>query len=296
MQSSPVPVSIVYAFTNRGTGGNPAGVVLDADQLTLAQKQQVAAQVGLSETAFVSRSTSADFKLEFFTPNRQIAHCGHATIATFSLLVQRGRLMSTTSSKETVDGRREILLDGDRVYMEQRAPRYTPLEQTTVTRTDVLQAVNVRAEDLLMGHDPMVVNTGNSFLLVPLKADAIVRSIQADQQRLLTISDALDLVGIYPFSLEVSEPGRHAAARMFGPRYGIREEAATGMAAGPLGAYLHDVLGLNATPLLIEQGGHMSPPSLSELEVRLQTDEGGVRSLMVGGWAREADVIQIEVN
>ncbi len=76
----------VLSFIDGDTGGNPAGVVVDADALTGTQKLAVAQAMGLSETAFVSRSASATFKLEFFTPTRQIAHCGHATVATFSLL------------------------------------------------------------------------------------------------------------------------------------------------------------------------------------------------------------------
>ncbi|MFZ6009121.1 MAG: PhzF family phenazine biosynthesis isomerase, partial [Bacteroidota bacterium] len=79
-----VTIKIINAFSIQGTGGNPAGVVLNADNLSPAEKQRVAAATGLSETAFVSRSNQADFKLDFFTPVRQIAHCGHATIATFS--------------------------------------------------------------------------------------------------------------------------------------------------------------------------------------------------------------------
>lgn len=77
-----VRVEIVNAFVDAGTGGNPAGVVLDADGLSDGQKLAVARQVGLSETAFVSASEVASFKLDFFTPARRIAHCGHATIAT----------------------------------------------------------------------------------------------------------------------------------------------------------------------------------------------------------------------
>ena len=116
------------AFTTDPSGGNPAGVVLQADALSTAQKQAIAAQVGLSETAFVSRSESAAFKLEFFTPTRQIAHCGHATIATFSLLRQRGVLGEGRFSKETVDGPRDILLDGDMAFMEQTAPAYRRID------------------------------------------------------------------------------------------------------------------------------------------------------------------------
>jgi ascorbate-specific PTS system EIIC-type component UlaA len=85
-----IEVQIVNAFIDGAAGGNPAGVVVDANALTAAQKLTVAQRVGLSETAFVSASNSATIKLDFFTPTRQIAHCGHATIATFSLLRHLG--------------------------------------------------------------------------------------------------------------------------------------------------------------------------------------------------------------
>jgi PhzF family phenazine biosynthesis protein len=87
-----IQVQIVNAFTDNDLGGNPAGVVLDADELNAQQKISIAAKVGLSETAFVSSSNSAAYKLDFFTPTRQIAHCGHATIATFSYLRQLNRI------------------------------------------------------------------------------------------------------------------------------------------------------------------------------------------------------------
>lgn len=122
-----VQVRIVNAFVDGEQGGNPAGVVLQADALDRLQKQAIAAQVGLSETAFVSRSRCAAFKLEFFTPTRQIPHCGHATVATFSLLRQLGQLGEGWTSKETLDGDRAILLQGDMAFMEQREPRYLDL-------------------------------------------------------------------------------------------------------------------------------------------------------------------------
>ncbi len=65
-----VTIAIVDAFIDGGEGGNPAGVVLDADDLSASQKRAIAAKVGLSETAFVSKSNSADFKLDFFTPQK----------------------------------------------------------------------------------------------------------------------------------------------------------------------------------------------------------------------------------
>ena len=58
-----VAVHIVNAFPDAPGGGNPAGVVLDADALTPAQKLSIARQVGLSETAFVSASQKATLRL-----------------------------------------------------------------------------------------------------------------------------------------------------------------------------------------------------------------------------------------
>ena len=121
-------VQIINAFIDGESGGNPAGVVLNADELSAQQKLNIAAKVGLSETAFVSSSKSADFKLDFFTPTRQIAHCGHATIATFSYLQQLGKIGKSATSKETIDGNRNIFIDGDMAFMEQLAPSYKKID------------------------------------------------------------------------------------------------------------------------------------------------------------------------
>jgi len=104
-----ISVEIVNAFIDGDVGGNLAGVVLDADNLSSEQKLQVAKLVGLSETAFISQSSIATVKLEFFTPERQIPHCGHATIAVFSRLSELGKISNGRMSKETIDGIREII-------------------------------------------------------------------------------------------------------------------------------------------------------------------------------------------
>ena len=73
---TPVTVHIVNAFVDGNAGGNPAGVVVDANRLSSAQKLKVAQSVGLSETAFVSASTTATLKLEFYTPSGKMRIAG----------------------------------------------------------------------------------------------------------------------------------------------------------------------------------------------------------------------------
>jgi PhzF family phenazine biosynthesis protein len=92
-----IQVNIINAFSIDNTGGNPAGVVWNADALSSAARQQLATQLGFPETAFVSAARWADIKLDFFTPEKQIPHCGHATIAVFSYLRQKGFLFLRNS-------------------------------------------------------------------------------------------------------------------------------------------------------------------------------------------------------
>jgi PhzF family phenazine biosynthesis protein len=290
-----VDVRIANAFIDGPTGGNPAGIVLDADELTAAQKLAVARQVGLSETAFVSRSKAATIKLEFFTPSRQIAHCGHATIATFSLLRQLGRVGDGRHSKETIDGNRDIRVDGTRAYMEQRAPTYTRITVQSDLGARAMASLGLSPTGSPDEADPWVVNTGNGFLLVPLADERIVAGLRPDLAQVEAVSEALDLVGVYAFSTTTKRPGRHAGARMFAPRFGIAEEAGTGMAAGPLACFLHEHRGVADHAIRIEQGWLMPQPSPSVIDVVLEFEGGRVSRLMAGGAASIAGSRTVDV-
>ncbi len=282
-----VTVRIVSAFVDGDRGGNPAGLVLGAEVYDRETRQAIARAVGLSETAFVSPSPVADVRLEFFTPTRQIPHCGHATIAAFGYLAQRGLITGSHSSQETIDGVRDIFLAGDLVFMAQSAPRYTLLdpEPGGVDRAAVLASLGLAASDLLPGYEPLVVNTAVNALMVPLRDAATVRGVAPDLVAVERISVALDLVEYYVFSPETQVSGRDAGARMFAPLYGIPEEAATGMAAGSLACYLHDYLGLRKGTLLIEQGCLMPSPSPSVLIAELDRDGERIGAVRVGGRA-----------
>jgi PhzF family phenazine biosynthesis protein len=278
-----ITVSIVNAFTDNGGGGNPAGIVLNADTLSLAEKQAVAANVGLSETAFVSRSAIAGFKLDFFTPTRQIAHCGHATIATFSYLHQQGLIGSGKTSKETIDGIREIELTEDGMaYMEQKAPVFTTITKIS-EQQEILLSLGISADDLLPGAPIMQVNTGNSFLIIPLANANKLATLSPDLPAINRISEARDLIGYYVFAQEAGSDF-DATTRMFAPRYGIEEESATGMAAGPLACYLFEVMKMDRQVFGIQQGRFMEPASLSRLSVELTLDDGHISNLRAGGY------------
>lgn len=287
-----VDVQVINGFVDDGKGGNPAGVVYAADDLTEAQMQAVARRAGYSETVFVSASRVADFRFDFFTPTRRIAHCGHATIAAFAYMAEVGRIGAGRTSKETVDGPREVVIEDGMAFMEQTAPVYTPPGDEWAV-ADALAAAGLAQADLAPGYGPMAINNGNSFLVIPVKDTEVLGAMQPDMDQITAMSEALGLIGFYVFSEATIVPGRHASARMFAPAYGIPEESATGMAAGPLACYLHDVMGVEGETLLIEQGHFMAAPAPSILTARLNVDDAGaITGLMVGGRGKSMDTIR----
>jgi PhzF family phenazine biosynthesis protein len=77
------------AFSADPAGGNPAGVVLDATGLGDAEMQRVAAEVGYSETAFLTPDGDGHFEVRYFSPKAEVPFCGHATIASAAAHAQR---------------------------------------------------------------------------------------------------------------------------------------------------------------------------------------------------------------
>src|SRR5215510_2937745 len=148
---------IASAFSRNGAGGNRAGIIPDAEKLSPEQKQAIAARIGLSETAFISKDEEADYFLEFYTPIRQIANCGHATLASFGLLNQMRRLKKNQLSMRTLTGLSQIWVRGNRVSMEQHKPYFQ-----LIHIDHVIDSMGIEKQKIIL---PLtVINTGNSFL------------------------------------------------------------------------------------------------------------------------------------
>lgn len=289
-----VSVMVVNAFTFNGEGGNPAGVVLNADKYSQAEKQEIARKAGFPETAFISKSIVADRKLEFFTPNKQIAHCGHATVASFSYLNQIGEITKRNSSKETIDGLRDIILEDGKAYMEQKPQFFKEIDEKTITAA--MKSLNLVISDLKDGFKPIITNTGVSFLIIPVKNQSVLKKINTDLAEINRISEEHDLIGFYAFSDDAIEEGHDVTTRMFAPRYAIKEEPATGMAAGNLSYYLHDKMGYKADRIVVEQGYFMSPVSKSEIIVNLTKENGELQKIMAGGSAKVMRELEVSLK
>ncbi len=273
MPAASYPLYHVDAFTTRPFGGNPAGVVLDAQGLSDAQMQLVARELKHSETAFVLPSEKADWRIRFFTPAREVDLCGHATVATAWVLASEGRIRRGRAVQETNVGLLELDVARDRVMMELAPPR---VEAVELRRDDLARLLRVPA---IHAERPVQkAYCGIWVLLVPMPDQKSVNLCQPDLPELAALNLELGVAGTHLFSIE---PDGILYARFFAPAMGIPEDPVTGTANGALGAYL--VLnGLAPGPeFRARQGDALGRPGEVELHATPKSVRAGGRAVIL---------------
>jgi len=289
-----IEVELVDAFIDGGFGGNVAGVVFEGGaELSVAQRQDIARQVAVSETAFVLPSGTADYKLEFYTPTRPIPHCGHATVGAFARLAQTGRLPGKEFVNETVNGPRRIRIRDGRAFLEQVPARLTRLDEATAR--EVLASLGVNAGHLVADGGPFLADNGNRSVQIGIADIDVLRSVRPDMDRVRDVTNRFDAICYYAFSLTSVIPGRDATARMFGPAYGIPEESATGMAAGPLACWLDSKVDGRQGAFSVEQGHLMSPASPSLILAEPERAGRNLTAMWIGGSARMREMRRLSI-
>ena len=264
---------IIDAFTDQPFGGNPAGVVLlDSDTFPKEELMlQIAAELRYSETAFIKRHSAQEFTLRYFTPKAEVELCGHATIASFFLLHQKG-LASGSCLCHTLAGDLTIQV-GEKVMMQMAKPRIV----STLSETEeIYQALGVK------GYCPtmpvQIVYAGLPDIMVPLPDVITLQSLQPDMEAIKEITKRYEAVSFHVFAF--ANDGYTAHVRDFAPLYDIPEESATGTANASLTYYLQQCgcLGAEAECAFI-QGEAMGRPSV--VATRIQADG----NIFVGGTA-----------
>jgi len=274
-------VYCLNSFAKTKEGGNPAGIVLEADNFSSAEMQKIAKKVGFSETAFIQKSEQADFKVSFFTPNAEVDLCGHATIAAFYLLKDLGIIKAGRYTQETGAGILGIeVAKSGKIFMNQNLPKFCK----SIDTMNIANSLNLTLNDFIADLPVQIVSTGLRDIFIPIKSLETLLAIQPNLEEIAKLSKAYNVTGYHVFTLE-TKLGSTAHCRNFAPLYEIPEESATGTSNGALGCYLfeHGVVSQKqANNLVFEQGYSMGKPS--EILVKLIIDQA-IKEVQVGGTA-----------
>lgn len=220
-----IPVYQVDAFTDKPFKGNPAAVVLLEKPAEPSWMLSVAAEMNLSETAFVHPQGNG-FHLRWFTPKVEVDLCGHATLASAHVLWESGMVSPEKKiTFFTLSGRLEVAKEKDSLQMD--------FPSTRVVAGDLPEEVMAA-----VGIVPDFIGISGEKWLMEFEDESVVRRLAPDFNVLRQFKGR----GMIATSMS-ERPGVDFVSRYFAPWIGVDEDPVTGSAHAILAPYWAAKLG-----------------------------------------------------
>ena len=237
------------------------------------QMQDLAAELGYSETVFAIQSGTGQLKARYFSPQAEVSFCGHATIA-LGVSIGAGESSHASYTVETGVGDVKLdveLVDGQLVAaLTSVDPSQRSAPPSVVS--EALEILDWSEQDLDPAIPPTIAYAGAHHLVLAVRDRTTLARLDYDfarLQELMLINDLTTLQLVW----EQDEHTFHARNPF--PVGGVVEDPATGAAAAAFGGYLRTLRpSMMPIDLVIHQGHDMGRPS--KIDVQIPTS-GGIR-------------------
>ncbi|WP_428023179.1 PhzF family phenazine biosynthesis protein [Arcobacter sp.] len=250
-------VEKISAFSYKNRGGNPAGVVFSDEMLNKKQMLEIAKDVNYSETAFLIKQGDS-FRIRYFSPETEIAFCGHATIASGYLIGEKFGL-----------GKYNLILNNGNIEIEVSQKNGESFTSITSMKThskdakeeyinSIIEAFSFKKEDLNSKYPIKIAFSGNDHLIIFLKNKEKLQEMKYDFDKVKVLMKKENIVTISVLWEENENLYHSRNAFAYG---GVVEDPATGSAAVALGEYLRNMGFKKSGNIEILQGFDMKQPS-----------------------------------
>lgn len=275
----------IDAFATTTSGGNPAAAVyLDTfDAITEPEMLRIARELEgfVSEVGYIARIAPDAFKIRYFSSEKEVQFCGHATIAIMHDLIRHDPslasleqiLLHTNKGVLTVENR-----DGS-VFIQAPEPLFT---ECRIEPAEICKALDIPESILDSRIETGIVNAGNQTLCLPLKTCRDVAAVAPDYQTVLAFCERQHLDVITIFSKHVAHPENHFRTRVFAAPFGYLEDPATGSGNAALGYHLQRTGHWDGTPIRLEQNADLENPNIVRLS-SIADVKHGIRVIFGGG-------------
>lgn len=227
-----LPIYGVDVFTRQYYKGNPAAVCILEKELKDSQMKSIAAEMNLSETAFLLpiEEDSNTYSLRWFTPEVEVPLCGHGTIATAKVLFDEIRVNGDRIVFQTKSGKVSAEKSGEGIAID--FPIDVPMDFQLPK--GLLEALGIKEyEDVKIGK-----NTRK--IILRIKDYKEIENLSPDFERMKNISTAEGLKGI-----AITTKGNEEydfISRYFNPWAGVNEDPVTGSVHTVLANYWGRIL------------------------------------------------------
>jgi trans-2,3-dihydro-3-hydroxyanthranilate isomerase len=248
-------------FTSRPLTGNGLAVVHHADGIDDDTMLAFARETRLSETTFVQSATEsgADYRNRIWTIVGELPFAGHPSLGTAVAVAAARDQREAHYVQQTIAGLQPVDVELGSSGVARASMLQEPATfGAEIDRERVLPALGLEAADGDAELPPQVVSTGNPMLVVPVRDEAVVARVRPQAAALGALLGELGTVCAYVVWHDADREAAQARSYFMTGEL-VAEDPATGSAAGPLCAYLHERTG--AVRVDVEQGVAMGRPS-----------------------------------
>ena len=257
----------IDAFTTGVSLGNPAGCVYPDEEMTEEEMQRIARELKgfVSEVGFVRPGTDdVDVTLRYFSSEREVPFCGHATVAIMHDLIlnseslQNRDIIRIRTNKGVLPVENRLSSEG-MVYIHAPFPEFI---DNPPDRSEIATALGLASSDIDDTKPTGIVHVGQNILIVPLLSlsACILCSPEYEILRKFALSRSIEVIHISTPQTEYQDNDFHV--RVFAPAFGYLEDFATGSANAAFGYHLIRAGLWDGNPIILEQGPDQKNPNI----------------------------------
>lgn len=279
----------IDAFARKESDGNPAGYIwLDSkNAITTVDMQKIAKELKgyVNEVGFIYQTANNEFNLKYFSSEREVDFCGHATIAIMYDLIKNNEKLQKNEKLSIKTNRGELDVE-NRIKTEDSVFIMSP----EPTEKEIIPEISIIAKNLHINESEIrkdlpitIIDAGLSTLLVPIVSLHSILAINPDINKLNNFCSDSNIDIIEVFSTQVSHNESDFRTRVFAPTFGYLEDPATGSGNSAFGYYLIKNNMWHNDTILIEQNGLQD--KFNQVRLQRRRDENGMTRVLFGGGA-----------
>lgn len=279
----------IDAFATANSAGNPAGYVLlnSENEITNDEMLQIAKELKgfVNEVGYIHKKAANQFDLKFYSSEREVDFCGHATIAIMYDLLKNDDSLQQYDSLQIKTNRGNLKVE-NRIKNENAVFTFSPEPYDILTLPNMEDlSINLKISPDMIDHNlPVsIINAGLATLIVPIKSLNAILSIAPELETLKDFCFRAGVDIIEVFTSEVADKSNNYRTRVFAPTFGYIEDPATGSGNSAFGYYLLKNNLWQGDTITIEQNGLIDKFNIVKLQK--QMDEKGNNRVLFGGGA-----------
>nr|WP_010248743.1 PhzF family phenazine biosynthesis protein [Acetivibrio cellulolyticus] len=278
----------IDAFATMKSAGNPAGYInLDSkESINENEMQQIARELKgfVNEVGYIYKENETTFSLKYYSSEREVEFCGHATIAIMYDMIKNTNSLINKPEINIITNKGKLIVENqiskkDAVFIFAPNPEF---RTTKISKEEIASALNIDIAAISVKFEMSIVNAGLETLIVPINTLQSILNInpELDILKNFCLKKNIDIIEV--FCDETYDKKCDFRTRVFAPTFGYLEDPATGSGNSAFGYYLLKNDLWNKESVIIEQNGTTDRFNIVQLKTRVDAD-GNIRVLFGGG-------------